>query len=645
MKVYSIVRAAINLNVGELSYEYSFGQAMEAGEPVVPYYPLPFVIGATPCPGTYAKEGDPNRRTFWKDHKETGWAVAGDGEFQMYFMYPLLVDFWWPIDYARNPGDCVPFLPEVPATVTDPATIFNEYLGTNYFKDVNYKDPSQNPPAQAVRYTTVWPRNLPVLKVGETLTFSGGEYRTDNPYTLVETPEGEVELADTPGLPGVVAFAAGEIVFDSLNPSMDAQRIFTNYTARLFQALETRTAALPLDQFPAILAPANRRTTVKDGKYYFVELPSSLQKRVWYDPISGKLCLSGFLNDKDIGDATLTAAPGAVYVLEPNILTTRERQLLDGTAEDSPFKDLAGTTFTTRMTELYNLSRNPNGLDRDNNGADVAYDVGLEQEIVRGDNGRPLTETNSAGIVSFKRDKTKGAALQALGPGLALAANPAFLDPAASLELSYVTIAENNSASLGGSPVALHIIKVDKHQRYRGAIKTVLSDNVFDENIILRHTGDFGANADDLVFEWWYRPEDGTEALTPDLQPAPSPWKLFADPSGQQSQGFYQLTLKGNPSAPEVLLADTLFFVRYRHKAERHDGVNWNITQDDQSPGIPYQWAARVIPARMTWTAMACPTTRRNWQRAGSNGSSTRSIRTRRASAISRGTTRRSTPA
>lgn len=51
----------------------------------------------------------------------------------------------------------------------------------------------------------------------------------------------------------------------------------------------------------------------------------------------------------------------------------------------------------------------------------------------------------------------------------------------------------------------------------------MLSDNVFDENIILRHTGDFGANADDLVFEWWYRPEDGTEALTPDLQPAPSP--------------------------------------------------------------------------------------------------------------------------
>jgi hypothetical protein len=593
------VRAATNLNVGERSYLYTFRQEMEAGEPVIPFYPLPFVIGATPCGGTYGKEGNPNRTTFWKDHKGTGWAVSGNGQFSMYFMYPLLVEFWWPTNYPdllKNPGDCVPFLPNVPPTVTDRKTILANYLGTNFFKDVNYTRNDQTPAAQDIVYTTVWPENLPVLKVGETLTYAGGEYRADNPITYVSTADGDVVAQDTPGLPGVVGFAAAEVVYDDLNPVLQESLLSTRYTARVLQGLEQRIVDFPVNQFPGVLAPANRRTEVKDGKYVFVELPSSLQRRIFYDPLAGKLGVIGLLNDKDIGDPTLTASPGAVYVLEPNILTARERDILNGTAADSPFRDLAGTTWATKVNELYNLSRNPEQLNRDATpGPDAAYYVGLERKVVTDTQKRPVTTTNSFGIVSVVRDATKAAPLQALGPGLAVVANPNFLDPldATLPAVSYVTIAENNHPSLGGSPVSLHILKVDRSQRYRGAIKTILSDNVFDENIILRHSGDFGANPEDLVFEWWYRPEDGTEACTPDGQcfragvdcPS-SPWKLFADPSGQQGLAFYQLTLKGNPSAPEVLLADTLFFLRYRHRNEpppTPERITWRH--------IPFQWA------------------------------------------------------
>ena len=32
---------------------------MKAGEPVIPFYPLVQVIGATPCPGTYGRDGQP----------------------------------------------------------------------------------------------------------------------------------------------------------------------------------------------------------------------------------------------------------------------------------------------------------------------------------------------------------------------------------------------------------------------------------------------------------------------------------------------------------------------------------------------------------------------------------------------------------
>jgi hypothetical protein len=179
--------------------------------------------------------------------------------------------------------------------------------------------------------------------------------------------------------------------------------------------------------------------------------------------------------------------------------------------------------------------------------------------------------------------------LRAFGPGLALVPNAGFLDPTRSYpDESWVTVVENNDPSMGGSPITPHIIKVDRKQRYRGSIKTVLSDNVFDENIVLRSTGDFGANAGDLVFEWWYRPDDGSlNVPPPDLIPAgqTNPWKLFPDPSGQAGRGRYQMTLKGNPNAPEALLADTWWFLRYRHRNDNASGTDW------RSGNVNFTWA------------------------------------------------------
>ena len=163
------------------------------------------------------------------------------------------------------------------------------------------------------------------------------------------------------------------------------------------------------------------------------------------------------------------------------------------------------------------------------------------------------------GIQEFARSSDRAASAQALGVGLALSANPAFLNPSSPLpDVSYVTIAENNHPSLGGSPVSLFVVKVDRSQRFRGAIKTILSDNVFDENIVIRHQGDFAANSEELVFEWWYRVEDGRTFPPPNLLTpgTPNPWKLFTNPTpifpDDSGRGFDQLTLKGSPNAPEI---------------------------------------------------------------------------------------------
>ncbi len=556
MKVYRVERE------DTANYPDGFSVEMEAGEPVIPFYPLGLVSGATLCGSSYAREGDPARLTYWTDHKGTAWAVSGDGEFAAFFYYPLSPDFWWP-NGSKSVGDCVAWLP-------DPATD----IARASFVEIDYSRPDQTPDAQGVAYTTVWPQETAVLKVGETLTFPGGEFAADN--------------QDAPGLPGVLAWAAGEVIFDDLNPDMREGALdvdgnsFENYTARMISALDERTVDLPVAQFPAELLPATGRTEVRGTLYYFRDLSSSLKKRIFYDPLAGKLGIKGLVNDKDISDPTLTAAPPAVYALEPNILTDVERDELNGSAEDSPFVDISGNSdWTSAVQALYARSRNPNNLSGSRINAAGGYTVGLQsQDRMDPDTGAVIGTNDSA-----------AQSLRAVGPGLALVANPGFLNPLQTSlpDISYVTLAENNDPSLGGSPVILHVIKVDRRERYRGAIQIVLSDNVFDENIILRHTGDFGANAGELVFDWWNRVEDGTEARPPDAIPAgqPNPWALFPDPSGNGGEGFFQLKLKGNPQAPELLLADSLWFVRYRHKNEAPtDPVTW-----EADPEIPFQWA------------------------------------------------------
>ncbi len=642
---------------------------MEAGEPVIPFYPLGVVIGASPCAETRGANIK-GQLTYWEDHKGSSWSVSGGSNawFTVAFYYPLAPDFWWPPGkpgvlrqaitgaatmreaVVPQTGDCVAFLP------ADLADLLLKSEG-------DLVDPGSDVVENArpvdVLYKSDWPRNVPVLKAGETLTFAGGEFKADFPFRTVDG-----ELVETEGLPGVVAFASAEVVFDSQNPSGSLDGWRSSWTARIAQVLDHRVVPLSLAEFPTVLQPATGRSRVKEGKYVFNDLPSSLQRRVRYDPLAGEVELVGLLNDKDIGDNTLTAAPPAVYILEPNILTVDEADALkklDGEGAATPWDDA--------IDGLYKLSRNPSLVDTDSSvfltpptsdatrgtwqtrleqfwrhyyfgvlpssdatasglladlptvsglaatdpvpnpisigDANGGYLVGLEPKRVFDADDQPVTVTEveppgdpDHPPTQFPRpvvDPREPVPLRAFGPGLALLPNGDFLAPSSMRRgPAYVAVVENNDASLEGSPITVHIIQVDPNQRYRGAIKTVESDNVFDENLVLRHTGDFGANADQLAFEWWYRFDDGSlDVPPPDRVPAgtTNPWKLFPDPTGKRGVGRYQITLAGNPNAPEALLADSFWFVRYRHTNDLVEGTNWKKTQRDGSPSVLFDWA------------------------------------------------------
>lgn len=592
---------------------------MEAGEPVIPFYPLGVVIGASPSPETFGVNLK-NQTTYWEDHKGTSWSVSG-GEnawFTYSIYYPMWPSFWWPpeepgrVRYDTgsgekraafpNTGDSVSFLPGDIQSIRSLAldsTVTPEVEGESWPTKLLYK--------------SEWPSVAPVLKAGETLTFSGGEYRQDHPTSRVVDPNGDLQTVETPGLPAVLAFAVGEVVFDSLNPFNYKMLLQRSWTVRMAQVLDDRSVPLPTGNFPSALLPASGKTRVSGGKYVFNDLPASLQKRVRYDPVaqyvdattgitvSGRLEIEGIVNDKRIDDDTLTASPPAVYALEPNILTTAERDAMLALSEE--------TAWTDAVNALYARTRNPTLLEDAAGHVDTGnYLVGLQPEVQRDPvTGLPLQVPIEPGseVLVPDTDASIPEPARQFGPGLALIPNAGFLDPAGTIpipgelpvpfpDVSWVTVAENNDPSMGGSPVTLHVIKVDRGERYRGAIQTILSDNVFDENVSLRHTGDFGANADDLVFEWWYRPDDGSLNVPPPFVADPAsagPWLLFPDLSGKQGLGRFSVLLKGNPNTPETLLADSWWFVRYRHKNDRTSDTDWNVSQPNGDSRVNFEWA------------------------------------------------------
>ncbi len=582
--------AVFSIDLEDPDNGYVFEYPMKAGDPLVAPYPLNQVIGAAPPSEISGRNGQPGRNCYWEDHKGQSWAVSGDAHLFAYFWYPLDPTFWYEKDHNGNdaaeaPGDPVPWLPTGVVTEAD------VYPMNDHFP----AEMEGRPKAVEVRYDTIWPEETPVLKAGETLTFAGGEYRADHP----QTPE---------GLPMVLGWAAGQVIFDELNPNMDEEKMFDGSLVRLVQALEERTVDLPVEKMPEDLTPAAGKVKVEGGRWYFKQLHAGLKSRVFYDPLTGRLGIRGFVNGKTLGDDDLTASPPSVYVLQPNILTEEEKDTL---------RSLEGADdhFKEKVEDLYSRTRNPGGFE----GRD--YTVGISDAVLE---LATLKETlfedqyNSlcgslhslcpsrgfdylCGQIPGGNADPRPYPAMALGPGLALIPSAALLDPGSPIDSGYVTVAENNHPSLGGLPVALHIIKVVK-DKYRGALQTVYSDNVFDEKITLRHTADFGANPDNIAFEWYYREEDGTEQPPPDTAPAGT-WQVFPGDGPEVAM----------TGAGAALLRDNLFFCRYRYSDENTEpptisdwsdwagAANSRPPKDDEDPVETFQpmlaegWVKRVI--------------------------------------------------
>ena len=151
---------------------------------------------------------------------------------------------------------------------------------------------------------------------------------------------------------------------------------------------------------------------------------------------------------------------------------------------------------------------------------------------------------------------------EGLGKGKALTAGNA-------AGTGYLTLAYNNDSSLGGLPVSLQVIKVEcaknaenEESPYRGNLLVIKSDNLFDEKLTLRHTGDFGGRPDNFEFEWWIAAVDDTGVSPAELPPS-YPWQKWTAPEKGATKLGPQITIEGaNPTT----LRDNWVIVRYKNK-------------------------------------------------------------------------------
>ncbi len=491
-----------------------------AGTPVFAPYPVRLLGDCL--------ESEAKGRPAFQDYKAQVWAKAA-GTLVAEYWYPLQPGFWYDRDgdhtAERTTGECIPWL----------------------------GGPSDDP--VDVTYTISWPDNVPYLVAGETL------------------------LTPKFGLPDIYNQAAVEVVFDEKIDRLVQAEIYdpTSSLVRLIDPLSPRSVRLfeiPED-IATDLDPASGLQIPVSNTAGTIKLPATIRDRMTYDPINKKLAFGGIFDESGAGEPLLLL----------NVLTDTERKRLktldggDGTEEESSDNECqslgpTACTWDQAIEALYRLTRNPGGLDLDLEAdrctLSLVIDPTTGLEIPQIDCPTPTDGVvDNALLLGLQDENSDGVPepLQVVGFGPALTAGFA-------QGTGYLTVAFNNDQSLSPLPVSLNVIRVDCLRipqdpppdllsTYQGQINIIESDNVFDEALTMRHSGDFAGQADGLEFEWFFHPDiDGTPP-----SPLPDPdngqlngWLQFTDvPS---TTGAIDITIEG---ANIQTLSDNWFVVRYRY--------------------------------------------------------------------------------
>jgi len=303
--------------------------------------------------------------------------------------------------------------------------------------------------------------------------------------------------------------------------------------------------------------PASVLTSDYAGRTYFQGLPPNLQNRFYFNPNlgtdnKGALVLTGeFVNE----------IAGEDY-LNLNALSE---------ADVSDLKALCPDNDTT----------NKDFWDGAIDGLQTQLETFSESTTVPGtfvpDPAKDSRVIDKSGFADIKDPDTAvdSYALSSTGEGT-----------------GYVTLLFNNGLNTDvtneGNPVQMQIIRVSP-TLYQGDLKVLLSSNPLDEQVVLRHSGDYGAKPENFEFAWRYAfPNSGLAPASP-LSDDDTNWLT---PSGTWSSSIkVGGSVTAAISAPAVLMGDTYFTMKYRKLTATNDAP-WSTWMP---PKLVEGWIKRVL--------------------------------------------------
>lgn len=403
-------------------------------------------------------------------------------------------------------------------------------------------------------YGFTWPAQQPLLSIGQTLT------------------------VQQDGLPNIAAQAAVKLIYDEVAElsAVDAPEVSA---VRLYDPTSERKVSLSA-------LPSSTSTTTEAGRARINSLPFILRDRLSFDEENEQLVFGGVLDSSRAGEPLLL----------PNILTQRDVDDICAIVNCA-----ANAEFGDALAELRRRTRNPNCVDTDEGGngtPDDAYYVGF------------VDGNRTCDHVDFPDEIPLG--FVSTADGVAEAENfsggPVALTAGAASDTGRVTLAFND---FDGGAVSLASIQVDCPV-YRGEVIVLESDNLFEETLTLRHSGDFAGLADELEFEWRF--DEDTTGVPPTNDPDPAKASRFneyetdflaypMEPSN--GDGAIDVTLRG-PGV--VALRDNWFVSRYRgprrpddslicEDPARNDFSRWAGTPDGAyaQAQLAQGWIKRVV--------------------------------------------------
>jgi hypothetical protein len=357
---------------------------------------------------------------------------------------------------------------------------------TGQILDINAIDVGDDDEPLAIHYHPEWPDSVAELQVGETLTLPKF------------------------GLPQVRGQTSAEVVYQQ-SLALDEDDDLESSSVTLHDPTREKTVALDAPGVGLNEIPDAIKTSNYQGKTYFQKLPPHLQQRVFVDPLrgpKGTLVFTGVFHDEIAGED----------YLDLNLLTAADELLLKelvpaGDADESKWHaaiDSLGTLVETFKSDPAKFGN---------------YIPDRSKDKLVGENDLAVVGSSETAVDSY--------ALTATGQGT-----------------GYVTMVFGNGTAFTpeGDPVQVKVFRVAE-QLYTGDLKVIASSNPLDEQVTLRHSGDFAGKPEDYEFDWrWTTGEASAPAIYSqvmttrigDAAAGTNTWTVVSDPGAMlASAGQY----------------------------------------------------------------------------------------------------------